>query len=130
MDDPRRLREILDRALNLALRHSLTSVLVGLGGDEGDPLFPEIVGYVESGLRVDDSVFRMTHERVILLLTDVDVAGAESIVSRLAEEFAERFPAAAAARLEVHCFEVAPSSLELTLKQVLPLLFPGPPAPH
>jgi hypothetical protein len=130
MSDPRRLREILDRALNLAIRHSLTSVLVGLAGDEGDPLFPEVVTYVESGLRVDDSVFRMTPERVILLLTDVDVPRAEAIVARLAEEFAERFPAAAEARLDVHCLEVTSESLELTLKQVLPRLFPGPPAPH
>ena len=68
MDDPRRLREILDRALDLAQRHSLTSVLVGIAGGEDDPLFPEVVAYVESGLRVDDSVFRMTRERVVLLL--------------------------------------------------------------
>jgi len=129
-DDPRRLREILDRALELAKRHSLTSVLVGLAGDEGDPVFPDLVAYVVSGLRVDDSVFRMTRERAVLLLADVGTAQAEAIVTRLTEEFAERFPAVKDVHCEVHCFEVAPDSLELTLKQVLPLLFPGPPAPH
>lgn len=126
MDDPRRLREILDRALDLASRHSLTSVLVGLAGREGDRLFPEIVAYVESGLRMDDSVFRMTRERAVLLLTDVDAQQAEQIVRRLLGEFCDRFPMAEEPAVEVASFEVAPSSLELTLKQVLPRLFPAP----
>ena len=130
MDDPRRLREILDRALELASRHGLSSVLVGMAGSEGDPVFPEVVRYVESSLRVDDSVFRMTRERVVLLLTDVDTARAEGIVSRLLAEFSEHFPSIADPTVEVHCFEVAPSTIELTLKQVLPRMFPGPLAPH
>lgn len=130
MDDPRRLREILDRALTLAQRHSLTSALVGLAGSEDDPIFPELVAYVESGLRIDDSVFRMTGERVVLLLADVNESGAESIVMRLIAEFSERFPAADELQFEVNYLQVAPDSLELTLKQVLPRLFPGPPEPH
>ena len=130
IDDPRRLREILDRALELASRHGLHSVLVGVAGPEGDPVFPEVVRYVESGLRVDDSVFRMTRERVVLLLTDVGVARAEGIVERLLAEFSEHFPSVADPKVEVQCFEVDPSTIELTLKQVLPRLFPGPGAPH
>ena len=126
MDDPRRLREILDRALDLAGRHALTSVLVGIAGREGDRLFPEIVAYVESGLRMDDSVFRMTRERAVLLLTDVDAEQAEKIVRRLLAEFCDHFPAAREPEVAVASFEVAPSSIELTLKQVLPRLFPGP----
>src|SRR5262245_18737590 len=126
MDDPRRLREILDRALDLAERHSLTSVLVGIAGREGDRLFPEIVAYVESGLRMDDSVFRKTRERAVLLLTDVDAQQAEAIVRRLLSEFCDRFPAAQEPEVNVASFEVAPSSIELTLKQVLPRLFPPP----
>jgi GGDEF domain-containing protein len=130
MDDPRRLREILDRSLELASRHGLSSVLVGVAGFEGDPVFPEVVRYVESGLRVDDSVFRMTRERVVLLLTDVDDARAQAIVARLLAEFSEHFPSIADPSVAVHTFEVAPSTIELTLKQVLPRLFPGPPASH
>lgn len=130
MDDPRRLREILDRSLELASRHGLTSVLVGVAGFEGDPVFPEVVRYVESGLRVDDSVFRMTRERVVLLLTDVDAVRAEAIVARLLSEFSEHFPSIADPSVAVHTFEVSPSTIELTLKQVLPRLFPGPPASH
>lgn len=130
MDDPRRLREILDRALALAERHSLTSVLVGIAGNEGDPIFPEIVAYVESGLRMDDKVFRMTRERAVLLLTDVDAEKAERIVRRLLCEFCNHFPAAQEPVVGVSSFEVGPGSIELTLKQVLPRLFPGPDAAH
>lgn len=130
IDDPRRLREILDRALELASRHGLHSVLVGVAGFEGDPVFPEVVRYIESGLRVDDSVFRMTRERVVLLLTDVDAARAETIIGRLLTEFSEHFPSIADPPVAVQCFEVGPSTIELTLKQVLPRLFNGPPASH
>jgi hypothetical protein len=130
MDDPLRLREILARARDLADRHALHSSLVGVAGLEGDPLFPEIVHVLESGLRVDDSVFRMTRERVVLLLTDADAAKAEEIVSRLLEDFRERFPSSAAPAVAIHTFEVAPGAGELTLRQVLPLLFPGPPPTH
>jgi GGDEF domain-containing protein len=130
MDDPRRLREILDRALDLAGRHSLTSVLVGIAGFEGDPMFPEIVAFVESGLRVDDSVFRMTRERAVLLLTDVDAKKAEAIVQRLLSEFSEHFPSAREPDVAVASFEVGPGALDLSLKQVLPRLFPGPPPAH
>jgi hypothetical protein len=130
MDDPLRLREILTRARALADRHALCSSLVGVAGLEGDPLFPEIVHFLESGLRVDDSVFRMTRERVVLLLTDADAAKAASIVGRLLEDFSERFPSASEPAVAIHTFEVAPGAGELTLKQVLPLLFPGPPATH
>lgn len=128
MDDPRRLREILDRALDLAERHALTSVLVGIAGHEGDPLFPEIVAYVESGLRMDDKVFRMTRERAVLLLTDVDAERAEAIVRRLLVEFCNHFPAAEEPEVGVASFAVEPGALELTLKQVLPRLFPSPDA--
>jgi GGDEF domain-containing protein len=93
-------------------------------------VFPEVVRYVESGLRVDDSVFRMTRERVVLLLTDVGAARAEGIVERLLVEFSEHFPSVADPKVEVQCFEVDPGTIELTLKQVLPRLFPGPAAPH
>ena len=88
-DDPRRLRDLLTRAADLAERHGLRSVLVGLSGFEGDVVFPEIVRYVESALRVDDSVFRMTRERALLLLTDVDEKSAAAILTRTLEDFRE-----------------------------------------
>ena len=72
--DPLRLRELLGRAENLAARHALSSVVVGMAGLEGDLIFPEIVDYVESALRVDDAIFRLTRERAVLVLADVDRA--------------------------------------------------------
>ena len=131
-DDPRRLREILDRALELASRHALTSVLVGIAGYEGDPAASRrSCAYVESGLRVDDSVFRMTRERAVLLLTDVDAPqrrGDRARACSPSSRSTSRRPRIR--RRGRDSFEVAPSTIELTLKQVLPRLFPGPPAAH
>ena len=52
--DPLRLRELLSRAESLASQHALSSVVVGMAGPEGDLIFPEVVDYLESALRVDD----------------------------------------------------------------------------
>jgi hypothetical protein len=56
----------------------------------------------------------------------VDAERAESIVRRLLSEFCERFPAAEEPEVFVSSFAVEPGALELTLKQVLPKLFPAP----
>jgi len=128
--DPRRLRELMDRAEMLAREHGLRSVVVGLAGFEGDTLFPEIVDYIESALRVDDSVFRLTRERVVLLLTDVDTEKASSIVHRLLEEFRENFPSAIEPAVGLGFFEVAPGAVDVSVKSVLPNLFATPPKSH
>jgi GGDEF domain-containing protein len=130
LDDPRRLRELLTRARGLASDHELTSVLVGLAGFEGDPAFTEVVDYVESALRVDDSVFRMTRERVVLLLTDVDEAGARRVVTRILADFREHFPAPADPSIALGFFPVSAGSGEVTAKDVLPRLFESPPRSH
>lgn len=129
-DHPGRLRELLTRAQGLASDHALSSVLVGLGGFEGDLLFPEIVNFVESELRVDDSVFRMTRERVILLLTDVDAGQAQRVIERLLDRFREHFPAATEPSVSCGYFEVSGDAGEVTAKEVLPKLFSAPPIAH
>ena len=129
-EDPRRLRELLSRAQGLASEHSLKSVLVGVAGFEGDLLFPEVVIFVESALRVDDSVFRMTRERAVLLLTDVDADAAEAIVGRMLESFREHFPAAVEPSVACGYFEITADAPEATAKDVLPKLFAAPPAHH
>lgn len=126
--DPRRLRELMERAGNLAREHGLRSVIVGLSGYEGDPVFPEIVDYIESALRVDDSVFRMTRERAVLLLTDVDAAGASAILERLLGEYREHFPRAADPAIGIGTFEVGPDTGEVSVKRILPTLFETPTA--
>jgi hypothetical protein len=128
--DPRRLRELMERAETLAREHGLRSVVVGLAGFEGDSLFPEIVDYIESALRVDDSVFRLTRERVVLLLTDVDVEKASGIVHRLLGEFRENFPSANVPTVGLGFFQVAPGVADVSVKNVLPNLFATPPKSH
>ena len=125
--DPLRLRELLGRAESLAAQHALSSVVVGLAGVEGDLIFPEIVDYVESALRVDDAIFRLTRERAVLVLADVDRARAEEIVGRLLSGFGERFAAASEPRIHLGYFEVTPQHKHLTVKEVLPTVFASAP---
>ncbi len=129
-DDPRRLRELLVRASDLASEHELTCVLVGLAGFEGDLLFPELLNFVESALRVDDSVFRMTRERAVLLLTDVDAEHAKGILERILDNFRERFPTATEPSVACGYLEISSPCPELTTKRVLPQIFAAPPPSH
>ncbi len=122
-DDPRRLRELLKRISGLAGEHALTSVVVGMAGGEGDLVFPDIVDYVTSALRIDDFIVRMTRERSVLFLIDVDRAGAEEIMARLLDEFGERFPRATAPGVSLAYFEVTPTTREATVREVLISLF-------
>jgi len=123
--DPRRLRALLMRANDLAAGHRLQSVVVGLRGEHGDRLFPEFVDYVGSSLRIDDAIFRMTRERAVLLLTDVDRDGARAVMERVRSSFCERFPSASDPVVGFGYFEVDPSADAVALKQVLPEIFKG-----
>jgi len=122
-DDPRRLRELLERSCDLANQHTLPSVIVGVAGTEGDLLFPELIDYIESALRVEDAVFRMTRERTVLFLADVDRARALEILERLLSDFRERFPSARAPAVALGFYELAPGRERPALKEVLPLVF-------
>jgi hypothetical protein len=124
-DDPRRIREHLHRSRRLALEHGLPSVVVGVAGEEGDRLAPEFLAYVESALRVEDAVFRLTRERAVLFLADVTRDQAREIMARLAREFEQRFPALASRDLGMGFFEVAPGCADLQVKDVLPAVFPA-----
>jgi hypothetical protein len=122
-DDPRKLRDMLGKAASLASDYSLRSVVVGVAGREGDLLFPEIIDFFESMLRVDDSIFRMTRERAVLVLADVDRARAEEIVERLMNGFRERFSTAVDPEISLGFFEVSPDERDVTVKHVLLALF-------
>ena len=78
---------------------------------------------LESQLRVDDAIFRMTRERAVLLLADVDRPRAEEIVARLLGSFQDRFALADDPELKLGYFEVTPQTRELSVKHVLPVLF-------
>ena len=122
-DDPRKLRDLLGKAASLASEYSLRSVVVGVAGREGDLLFPEIIDFFESMLRVDDSIFRMTRERAVLVLADVDRGRAEEIVERLMNGFRERFSTAVDPEISLGFFEVTPDERDVTVKHVLLALF-------
>jgi hypothetical protein len=129
-DDPRRLREMLSRAQALAADHEVPSVVVGFAVREGDRLFPDFVAFVESELRVEDCVFRLTRERALLFLADVGSEEARAVVERLLGGFQREFPAIESAPIEVRYFEVSPGREELSVKQVLPAVFASDPEPE
>jgi len=122
-DDPRRLRELLTKAASLASDHSLHSVVVGIAGREGDLLFPEVIDFFESVLRVDDAIFRMTRERALLVLADVDRERAGEIVERLLGGFRERFSPAVDPEIDFGFFEVTPEERDVSVKHVLRAVF-------
>jgi hypothetical protein len=122
-NDPRRLRELLVRTGALAREHAIPSVVVGLAGREGDMLVPEMLRYIESALRMEDAIFRMTRERAVLFVSDVDLSNAERIVDRLIHGFQERFPTLEPVDVSLGYYEVAPGAREISAKEILPSIF-------
>ena len=122
-DDPRRLRELIEKVSNIASTYAVGSVVVGMAGAEGDLMFPEVVDFVGSALRIDDAIFRMTRNRAVLFLADADRERAQEIVERVMEAFAEQFATSESPNVGISYFEVAPGKEDLTLKNILPLLF-------
>lgn len=122
-DDPRKLRDLVQKAASLANDYDLTSVMVGVSGSEGDRLFPEMVDYVGSALRMDDAIVRLTRDRAVFLLADADRQRAEEIIERLLNGFRETFTPACDQPIGLHYVEVMPGTAELTVRDVLPSLF-------
>jgi len=122
-DDLQKLRSILGRASSLARDHGLCSVMVGMAGSDSDPGFPDMVDFVESELRMEDAVFRLTRDRVVLFVADVRRAGAEEIMQRILLGYSERAAQVDDPRVRLRYFEVQPGSESLTVKEVLPALF-------
>ena len=67
-DDPLKLISLLARVSELASEHSVPSVLAGLCCETGNLEFPGFIDYLESTLRVEDAIFRMTRERSVVQL--------------------------------------------------------------
>ena len=120
--DPRRLRGLMERSALLAREHQVRSVFVGIAGREGDLMIPEFISFVESALRVEDSIFSMTRERALVLLVDVDRAGAEIIFERVRGDFQDRFPTAGALDVSLQFYEVR-QGIHPTAKEILPQIF-------
>jgi hypothetical protein len=128
-DDPRRLRGLLDRACDLAREHAVPSVMLGLAAREGDLSFPDFIVFLQSALRVEDAIFRMTRERAVVHLADLELVGAREVFDRLVAEFCDEFPAMVAPDFEVRSYEVKPGVAEVRVKDVLTELF-APPTLH
>ena len=122
-DDPRRLRELLGRAGSMASDHDVRSTVVGISAPEGDRVFPEIIDFVVSALRMDDAIFRLTRERAVLVLSDADPERAREIMERVLGDFLDRFPMATEPNVHFGYYEVAPGGGDHSVKNVLPSLF-------
>jgi len=122
-DDPRYLRAMMDLAGDLSRDHRMTTVFVGIAGNEGDLLVPEFVEFVESALRMDDRIFRLLRERAVLLLVDVDVASATAILERLRADFVSRYGPSARFDIEIRYLAMPAGRQSVSVKDVLPSLF-------
>ena len=122
-DDPRKLNRILERATELARVHSVGSVVVGLAAPEGDLLFPEFVNFVQASLRVEDQIYRMTRERAVLHLADIELVHGQMVLERLVDGFRDEFPALDPLNFETRFFNVAPGTATLKVKDVLTQIF-------
>ena len=122
-DDPRRLRSLLDRACDLAREHAVPSVMLGLKGAESDPSFPEFIEFLQSALRVEDAIFRMTRERAVIHLADLDPERAREVFHRLLSDFCGEFPSMTEPQFEARYFEVKPGAEKVRVKDVLTEIF-------
>ncbi len=120
------LRELIARTQERGTQHDVPSVVVGFAAPEGDLLFPDFVAFVESELRVEDAIFRLTRERALLFLTDVDRERAREIVERLETDFRRDFPTLRETQIQTRLFEITPKGIPLAVRDVLPEVF-GPP---
>ena len=122
-DDPRRLRGLLDRACDLAEAHAVSSVMVGLSAREGDLAFPDFIVFLQSALRVEDAIFRMTRERSVLHLADVDRQQAQEVLDRLLTDFCNEFPSLSAPSFDMRFFDVKPGVEKPRVKDMLTEIF-------
>ncbi len=122
-DDPRKLTQMVARISELAETHKVCSVVVGVAAAEGDLLFPDYLAYLESALRVEDQIFRMTRERAVLYLSDVDATCAAEVLVRIFGQFCDEFPTTEAPEFEQRMLEVTPGVGEISVKDVLTSVF-------
>jgi hypothetical protein len=122
-DDPRKLRAMLSRISDLASQHSVPCVLVGIISEPTDTAFPDFIDYVASALRVEDGIFRMTRERIVIQLTDVSREAADVILERLQAGFEREFPMSASPSLQIRCYPVEGGEEILRVRDVLMRIF-------
>lgn len=129
-DDPRKLSTMIARVSDLATNHSVSSVVVGVAAEEGDLFFPDYIDYLVASLRVEDQIFRMTRERALLYLSDVDATCAAEVLVRIYSEFCKEFPAAQQPEFQQRMLEVRPGAAPLSVRDVLTAVFGAREALH
>ena len=77
----------------------------------------------ESALRVEDQIFRMTRERAVLYLSDVDATCAAEVLVRIFGQFCDEFPTTDPPEFEQRMLEVTPGVGPLSVKDVLTSVF-------
>ena len=122
-DDPRKLSAMIARVSELAESHAVASVVVGVAAKEGDLLFPDYLAYLESALRVEDQIFRMTRDRAVLYLSDVSPAGAAEVLVRIFADFCDEFPTTDPPEFAQRMLEIQPGLGPLSVKDVLTSVF-------
>ncbi len=122
-DDPRKLSAMIARIADLSEVHSVTSVVVGLVAGAGDHSFSDYICFLQSALRVEDGIFRMTRERVVLHLADVDSDRAADVLERLMADFCDEFPNQERPAFKMRIYEVPPGRATLRVKDVLTEVF-------
>lgn len=125
VDDPRKLSALLARIADLAKAHNVNSVVVGMTSEVGNRLFPEFVDFLRSALRVEDGIYRMTRERAVIHLADLDMDGGQSVFNRLLEEFVEEFPMAKEPAFDINFYLAEAGNEMLANKQILAEIFPS-----
>ncbi len=114
---------MLTRVTKLAETHAVPSVVVGLSAEEGDAYFPDFVCFLQSALRVEDGIFRMTRERAVLHIADADRSQAQEILRRLQEDFWNQYPTVKPPAFEIRFFDVNPGCDKVRVKEVLNAIF-------
>ena len=125
VDDPRKLSALLSRIAELAQSHNISSVVVGMACQTGDSLFSEFVEFLRSALRVEDGIYRMTRERAVIHLADLDTDGGQLVFNRLLDDFIEEFPAAKEPNFAINFFLVKAGTENVQTKAVLTEIFPS-----
>ncbi len=125
VDDPRKLSELFTRIAELAQTHNVSSVVIGITSEVGDRLFPEFVEFLRSALRVEDGIYRMTRERAVVHLADLDMDRGQTVFSRLLEDFIQEFPMAKELKFDSNFSLAEAGSESLGNKQILAEIFPS-----
>ena len=122
-DDPLKLISLLARVSELASEHSVPSVFAGLRCETGNAEFPGFLDYLESTLRVEDAIFRMTRERAVVHLADIDQEGAREVLGRVLADFRSECPAVEPSSFDMRLYQIDSGVGEVRAKVLLPALF-------